>query len=57
MQKLNIPIPDFVLTRRIGVSRTTIKSQQGIYFRGLDSDKLPFSLFPSITVTNNNVHN
>lgn len=57
MQKLNIPIPEFVLTRRVGISRATIKQQNGILFRGLDADKLPFSLFPSISVKFNNITN
>lgn len=51
MKRLAIPIPDFILQRRVGVSLLE-DNKNGIAIRGVDLDGLPYSLFKSINVTN-----
>ncbi len=46
MKKLNIEIPDFVLTRRLGIRQ----NKGEIIARGLDVDGSPFTLFKKIVI-------
>ena len=46
MKKLNIDIPDFILTRRLGIRQ----SKGEIIARGLDVDGSPFTLFKKIVI-------
>ena len=49
MKKLDIPIQNFNLKRRIGITR--IKNKEiSLRFRGLDIDDCPYTLFKSIEV-------
>ena len=56
MQKLRMTIPDFLLTRRIGVERVKVEfktkkeKKEGLLIRGLDVDGLPYSLFQKVVV-------
>jgi NAD-dependent SIR2 family protein deacetylase len=49
MEKLQLEIPPFKLIRRMQVSKTRGQSE-GLQFRGIDRDGLPFTLFKSIIV-------
>ena len=48
MKKLNIEIPEFILTRRLGIRQSKGK----IIARGLDVDRSPFTLFKKIVINN-----
>ena len=55
MKKLNLEIPIFILTRRLGVilheanpADKTIKGKKGIVLYGLDASGSPYSIFPKI---------
>ena len=55
MKRLNLEIPNFILTRRLGVilheanpDDKTIKGKKGIVLYGLDPSGSPYSIFPKI---------
>ncbi len=50
MKKMDLQIPEFILTRRLGVTRTIINKKDGILFRGIDKDNCPYSVYKSIAV-------
>jgi len=54
MKKMDLEIPEFILTRRLSVKRTTINKKEGILFRGIDIDNCPYTIYRSITVDYNN---
>ena len=47
---MDFEIPEFILTRRLSVKRTTINKKEGILFRGIDKDNCPYTIYRSITV-------
>lgn len=55
MEKLGLIIPDFVLTRRLRVTRTTINKKEGLFFQGIDKDNCPYTIYKSVTVENNKI--
>ena len=51
MKKMEIQIPEFILTRSLSVRRTIHNKKEGILFRGIDKDNCPYTIFKSITVS------
>ena len=50
MKKMEIDIPDFILTRRLSVKQTKVNKDIKILFKGIDKDGCHYSIFKSITV-------
>lgn len=50
MKKMEIQIPEFILTRRLSVKRTVFNKKEGILLKGIDKDNCPYSIYKGITV-------